>query len=310
MDRLNPYNTAKCRVATPRSPPSYSTESGIALLEILVAFSLGILFISLFSQVYFSTLKFKLSGEATVEARSIESVLDGYLTRIIRDYDSHPLLLTPIIHDRGRLRFVNGADNPVMFGPERLQPDSQSTAITILAPNFDSAMVVQPTSEPESSSLQGCNHSGTPLDTELVRSIIALSIDGIWEARVAAISQLGPEGCYNFNLISEQGMSLPGPPARAFPFIRRIIPIREHYTVYLGRDGELRYLGHAGAINIENQPIVSGLTTFRAEYLNGAPQGVLGLALSGGTARRSVYKAALSHFNKIRYEELLLNWLP
>ena len=282
----------------------------MAFLEVLVSISLSVIFLSLLSRIYFSTLHFKLSAEATVEARSIESVFNGYLARIIRDYDSHPLLLPPIIHPNGRVRYSDGTYNQVVFGPERLQPDPLSSAITIIAPDFELAMKVDSDTEIESSSLVGCNQDRRALDIELVRSVIAIGIDGIWEARVIAISRIGAEGCYRFHLTSEQGMFLPGLPAQALPFIRRIVPIGELYTIYLARDGELRYLGHAGRINIENQPIISGLSTFKAEHINGTPGGLLGLALSGETRERSIYQARISHFRKIGYEELLLNWLP
>jgi hypothetical protein len=53
-----------------------------------------------------------------------------------------------------------------------------------------------------------------------------------------------------------------------------IVPIEELYTLYVDTEHRLRYLGHRGADNIENQPLLPGVEALNLSPDERVPRGV------------------------------------
>jgi hypothetical protein len=289
---------------------SWAHQAGLSLFEIVVTLALGGIIILALASTAATTMRSHHLFHEVLLARQMESLLDAELAKFTRDYDSHPLALPPIIHDPGSIRMRDGSPNAVMQSAgEHIRPHANSQPISFIAPLWQSALKVIPSEDPLHSSIHACVRSSTPISLAGVDTVIVLGIDGMWQAALRNISSLGVSGCYQLTLAPTHGIFLRQIPREALSLVRLIIPVAEEYTLYLSQAGELRYLGHAGERNIENQPIVSGLSSFIATALPAPLPGVAAITLEAGVKNRKVRRSGVSHFAKGSYVDLLINSL-
>jgi hypothetical protein len=294
------------------SIPSQSSvhQAGLSLLEIVITLALGGIIILALASTAATTIRSHHLFHEVLLARQMESLLDAELAKFTRDYDSHPLALPPVIHDPGSIRLRDGSLNAVMQSAgEHIRPHANSQSVSFIAPLWHSALRVISSEDPSHSTIHACARGSTPISLSGVDTVIALGIDGMWQAALRGISSTGVSGCYQLTLAPTHGIFLPRLPQEALPLVRLIIPIGEEYTLYLSQAGELRYLGHAGERNIENQPIVSKLSSFIATASPAPLPGVAAITLEAGVKNRTVRRSGVSHFEKSSYVDLLVNAL-
>lgn len=288
-----------------RSPYWGRRQRGVTLLEIVVTVALSALLLTALSSSLATTTRAHHISDQVLLARRVESLLEAELTKFTRDYDSHPLLLPPIVHAPGSIQFVDGAFNPVMQGDSaHTRPHPRSEAISFLVLAWRDALT--PTSA-QSGRTQFCSRYSESLSLSQGQTLLALGIDGMWQVAIHTLDPAGSVGCYYLGLSSTDGIFLAGLPREARHTVRLIIPIVEEYTLYLSSDGELRYLGHRGKENIENQPIVSGLDSFHPVLLPPPLSGVTALALESTVKAHVVRSYAINHFSKTPYVDLVIN---
>lgn len=248
---------------------------GSSALEILVALpiALGL------SAALVSTLHRSAAG--TKEARRLESrelaiLKTGvHLTRLMEDLDRHRFALSPRVHRNGIVTTANGA--PLILSRNaRLAPGPGSDAISGIRLSLERTHDVETWAGGETISARACPRYGTSL--EGADRVAGLAPDGIFEYRVTASR---PHfDCELVTLVPEEGVMLESSPS-SVP--GTIVPIDSEHTLYVSSSDELRFVTHSGTRNVENQPLVEGISKLRLQL--SMERGLLTLGASGESGR-------------------------
>lgn len=251
-------------------------DSGFSLAGLLLALSLtASAGLFLFRDAHhFIRQYIKLSEESSVIRHEIR--IRRMITAAVADLDASPLPLMPIIHEKASIRFADGTANPVTFGGNAPHPDSN--AVTIISP--DSACSLRVLSVDTSSSgfrYFACAQYRRPDAQSPPASFIGVSVDGLMYMAGGAAPIPARPGCFLADLNQSRNMALP-PAEFDAQTLRLLVPISREYTIYVSKNGDLRILGHRGAMNIENQPIMSGIGNILFTRTNEvAASGIFGL---------------------------------
>ncbi len=236
-----------------------------------------------------------------VQAREL---IDG----IAGDIDSHRFAIFPEIHRHGRITWADNTVNTLASSGSLNAPDSSSDAITAFACEsnrllrvinvdrdgnsfrfFTRALYVQAPAFEEDMAFIGV---GADSFIYLRGTLHKAPQDGRMEAVLGQTkNMILPEGSHDEPL-----------------GVRVIIPIEREYTIYLSKKGELRYAGHRGGENIENQPLfgpVEKLTLDRRETFAGGITTIE--AVFTFPMKRTFAYATVHHLSRVSHLNLVLS---
>ncbi len=238
-------------------------NSGHTLIEILIAALLAIPIVTggaiLIKTVAFSYLGL-LSKGVQIQA---STKMNSYLLTIAKEYDQHRLQLGLRIHKNGGIRFADNSLNPISLRTDSLKPDTKSDAITSASIKILNTFTIEKADISASPFIfYGCPKFGKSNQTLPASSVgfIGISTDTTMEFIGSTTPWPGQSvpGCLIFSLTSTSGMLFKKVTPHTAAFIAAIIPIDRIYTIYIDSLGRLRYLGHEGNRNVENQPLAEG----------------------------------------------------
>lgn len=201
---------------------------------------------------------------AHVKLNSVERKVDAVsrihalLTQALHALDSAPFDFTPRLHLAGRITFSDGTDNPVMHGSALHRPHPAGDAFTALRLDLKNSFSVHAAAWSGAHlTLDACPRFGfAPAGFDDYRSYLVLSIDRFFEAvPAAAPAEISPARCRRFDLQAQRSMAAETSPPGGVPLV--LMPVCDLWTIYVDRERTLRYLSHAGARNIENQPLMA-----------------------------------------------------
>lgn len=238
-------------------------SKGFSTLELVLSLALSSLIVSGTLALFFSLTNFSIEAEIRTEADYGLIRIKEEIAQIIAELDSNRLNITPRLHKAGKIKFTDGSFNPIMsLSPSAANyPATDADAVTSVAVRvLESHKVKDARLSGSHYIFLACPRWKKLANPGAIRSFVAFSADGSFELTGGSDSA-DSSGCRNFSLLQQKSMSLnnSGSPLNA----RILIPIERQYTLYVGSDRQLRYLGHAGASNIENQPLLEGVELFQ-----------------------------------------------
>ncbi len=238
-------------------------SKGFSTLELVLSLALSSLIVSGTLALFFSLTNFSIEAEIRTEADYGLIRIKEEIAQIIAELDSNRLNITPRLHKAGKIKFTDGSFNPIMsLSPSAANyPATDADAVTSVAVRVLEIHKVKDARLSGSHYIfLACPRWKKLANPGAIRSFVAFSADGSFELTGGSDSA-DSSGCRNFSLLQQKSMSLnnSGSPLNA----RILIPIERQYTLYVGSDRQLRYLGHAGASNIENQPLLEGVELFQ-----------------------------------------------
>ena len=229
---------------------------GTSTLDILVALSISSIVLLAISTVILHSLGLNQRLSVTLSREEVSHRFAVECLRLLQRLDTHRLPIPPRIHPRGHLTFTDGSENPISrsIGPTAPSPTSDAITALELAPTEQLTVLQASTTSPYQ--YYACRQGQTPLPAS-VRSYVGLSADGMFE--LVGSRQASTPGCWTFVLSAQVSMSVPRAPHGSPALVRTLIPVLSHYTLYVNRRNELRYLGHRGGVNDENQPLIADI---------------------------------------------------
>lgn len=232
-------------------------DTGGALLEILVAIPLGgVLAAMLWLSLHHALL-------LTAKARKIDqeqSALAGtraLVELLVEDLDRHRLDIPPVVHRGGRIRRADGSEHSLTRNPQ-IVPKPGSDAISGLRLTPLAAQTISRFAPQESASVREmllCPRFGRTLSAEN-EAILVIGVDGmrIFTRRSPPLTE---GACRRALWEAEADLHFAGP---ALASAALALPIADDYTLYLDVQGQLRRVTHRGVLNVENQPILDGIS--------------------------------------------------
>ncbi len=248
---------------------------GFYEIEALLGFLLlGILLLG-FSQTLRQSLKVYLQTEQELEKKALIAKLDSFLRKVMIDFDGHRFALYPRIHPPGEILFSDGSANPIMQSAANA-PAKYSQALTGLELSSLDALTINMANASGTNLLaKACRkYPGTHAGLSTFKTFLAMSVDGSYELSGSAQS-LGPSSkCYELHLSYGKSISMTQQDPANLSLIRALIPIKSHYTVYLSKNKQLRFLSHANEQNLENQPLLDLKQEFEIAFMTKQQQGI------------------------------------
>lgn len=280
-----------------------SRSSGFGTMEILISVFLSGVITLACATLLSSSLKsfsevrrFTSHSQAILRTRAI-------ISASIRSRDTHPFFLPMRIQTGGSLNYTDGTPNNFRASSEATRPDIDSSSITstILAPEA-AHRTIHARSFGERLIIFGCPIGEYNFDRSNIQSFVGVHADGLVELRGNATAHAGRPECSDFEIQATPSMIVENSLYGSVEDIQILIPIKNSYTIYLSQNGTLRYLGHEGDQNIENQPLVENILG-----LNLSHESIGGINLVQGTISLTTNRehsfsfaerrAKTSHFN-------------
>lgn len=238
-----------------------SRSAGITLLETLCALSIASAMMLMLFQLVRQEVEIHQKLRWNFEAEETKNRIEALLRTGIRDLDRSTVPILPRIHKRGRITFTDGSPNPILSGPLLHRPLPGADAITFLKLEPRASLTVKAIAGRESRwSLLVCPRYRPTLHTS-VRSFLGLSADTSVELTTDRDVELGL-ACRKISARASRSMLAKSSDHTDVPFVRILIPIVNARTLYVDRNKTLRYVGHRGGMNIENQPVVQRVKQF------------------------------------------------
>lgn len=236
-----------------------------------------------------------------VQAREL---IDG----IAEDMDSHRFAVFPVIHHEGRIAYADGTQNSLASSASANAPDSSSDAITSFACEGTQVLrVLNAGDDGGVFTFFTCSFYEPPSDSGEEKGFIGASADSLIYL-LGTIHNSSQHGCQTAVLRQSKNMIMPERDYKDPLGVRILVPIQREYTIYLSKKGELRYAGHRGAENIENQPLfgpIEKLTFESRETLAGRITAVD--AVFTFPLKRTFAYGAVHHLSRISHLNLLLS---
>lgn len=254
-----------------------TNAKGLSTLELMISILLGAVVLSIAGRTILELTQ--LWASVRLEEQDLNAALrvQETLRGVIRDLDASPLPIPPKIHQNGRLYLSDNSKNPVLGS--RTAPDTNSDAVTSLELNLQAEFAIRSTKAASSETeIIACPRFPSPASLPDSQTFLGLGVDGM--LLLIGDSVAAPttgKGCRKFMLNQQPTMS--GSPISQVtnPLrVRNLIPVVRHYTIYVDSDHQLRFLGHRGTKNIENQPIIGGVKQLKLSAST-FTEGVFGL---------------------------------
>jgi hypothetical protein len=224
-------------------------QIGLATLEILVCLSIAIpvlfaLVLSLHQSVNALALATGQHQKAIDVAR-----ISSMLQWVLNDFDSHRFLINPRIHHNGAITYSDGSPSPLMKTGVH-GPTADSDGVTGLKLSIDNTLMVRSNVLIGSTlKLFACPRFGLKSTPEL-SCLMGIHSLGFAELKAEKVSKPDKNGCRTLLAISE---------AINVQAISMLVPIERHYTLYVDRHNQLRYVSHCADKILENQPVLSNI---------------------------------------------------
>lgn len=248
--------------------------------------------------------------------------LRSEFTRLIDAYDTSTLANTLRVHTKGQILFSNGIINETGISSDKLKAEANSNAVTV-AELLPQAMLETKTADNTSMpltfvaclkypSLESYSEIKSYLANTSRIHFIALNTEGFEEliGKAKIKYDVAPEICLDLELIRSEGMIGISEPSlgEAKPYIFKFIPIKKLYTLYIDSQQQLRYLGHYGFYNIENQPLIKGIKSLQLSEITFPGSKILSLHVKVVfNSSRVVTFSIASHVSHSDFFNLLLN---
>ena len=226
---------------------------GFSCISLLCAVAVnGIILLAICSTTHL-LIKNRLKVDTALRASREELQLREIMLRLSNDLDTHQLSCGLKVHKNGKILFADGSTNPVMHSSNR--PTPESDAVSVLSLESSTALkVLDAESNNAYFDYYACEGmEKLKLDDELTRSFIGLSLDSVVYMK-GPVSKSGRKGCYRLHLSTPRNMFVDSSETGSSILVRVLVPVKDEYSWYLSEKGELRYLGHEGSLNVENQP--------------------------------------------------------
>lgn len=225
-----------------------------------------------------------------------------------RAYDTSAWNIGLRVHKHAKIRFSDGALNPVMQGNQTLRPKSGTDALTSAAlVTKHSILLVNSSRHGSRLRATACPRWQPLVATPAYKSFLGLLPDGfielIADQRISSLQQCRTLS-FSFNRSMIAGTSSP----EALLSIRALVPISHIHTLYVDRRGQLRLISHQGQRNIENQPLLEGLDKFTVKQWRASLHPLSGISLLIGTSpREAVNVSFASRLSRVPSFNFLLN---
>ncbi len=208
-----------------------------------------------------NTLERALEREETILALSL------YLRDVVNDLDGHRLPVLPRIHNRGIFSFTDSSPYPL---PKNFPASLSSDGITGVRLDLPNRFEVSESSlTPAGVYFRGCRIASTSkYSIENVHSFAATSLSGTYEVLPIQSVLIKDGSCIETTLRFAKSMSFEPPPL-SLPSPQLLIPVLDHYTLYVDTSMTIRYLSHAGDTTMENQPLfsIAGDLTLQPQFI-------------------------------------------
>ena len=245
---------------------------------------------------------FDLTNETAREVH-LRELVDG----IIRDTDSHRLSILPIIHRKGKIMFSDGTQNEISPPSSLNAPDRESDAISVLQLDSSTELRVRRVETGSSFRFLVCPSTPRPDLRYEERGFIGIGVDSNAYLR-GTLSSGGSGGCVYASVHQEANMFLSPVPEDLIRGVRLLIPIVREYTLYLSKKQELRYAGHEGPYNVENQPLCGPVKSMKLLIdRNFEGEGIFLRSEFSFSEKRLLSYASASHLSRTHSLNLLLN---
>lgn len=235
-------------------------RSGFGTFELIVSLAIAIPAIaavsSLLRQSAYSLKQTRQLKEESVNIMRLAGIIRG----IAEDADLHPFHIPPRVHRAGNIRFTDGTPNSVMLHRSAMRPDPRSDSITYLRLDILAAQEITHVTITGSNELiiKTCPRFGNSFRPADYNSFLALGPDGFFEITLMDRELYAGEGKTCMQARALPSKSMIAPPPKSY-FVRFLLPLKDIYTFYADSKRRLRYIGHRGEQNIENQPVLNNV---------------------------------------------------
>lgn len=276
--------------------------NGFTILELLLSLVITSLISIILCYTLNTTIRTNLRLRQELKTLTALNTVDAHLQRVISDLDRHQLNILPRIHHQGTLNFTDLSPNPA-YKNSNHKPKAENDALSILALlPAKTLKIAKLEKHLQYFKIHACLSKDSKLGKP--RSFVAVSLEAFTELHGEYIKVSKSPDCYKLKLSHSKSMSLNGTADQA-RYARKLIPVKDHYTLYIDNNNELRYLSHVGAKNIENQPLVAGIEalhlTLQSLYEGRLPYLVAKIGISGGKSFDKYYPATLGKGKKYNF---------
>lgn len=251
---------------------SRKPQSGSGMIELLMGIAIAIPLIiaglnSLKSAVHSYSALIKAANTMQAFGK-----LNAHLSSIANENDQHIFKLSPIIHRNGLIKLGSGELNPVSRRTDALRPSLLSDAITHLDFHSKNIFKIKQVQQSGNSLRIFCCPKYDPSTTDIpldIGTYLIFTTDRFSEfvgTRTPWLS--ASRKCFTVTGNVTGGMISGNRPLDEPYFAVGLIPIKKIYTLYIDSLGRLRFLGHRGPLNTENQPLADGPISVRYSTKN------------------------------------------
>ena len=232
---------------------------GYTLLEVLICIFVGLIVLG--GGVLSLSGLVRKEASLSLTARKLDSVIRTFQAgqSVIEALNTHPLQLIPIISSAPQTIF------PGLHGARAPKAGSQSVTTIRLDPKFSLRVVRR-----DSETYRVCYSTDERPAPPLVRSLIALSADGLFEIKTRTAITLSTRACFDIQGAALSDSLWQTASKEADPYAIVLVPVTEQFTIYLDSSRQLRYLSHVGKTVIENQPLVAEIENLSFKLRNGS----------------------------------------
>lgn len=248
LEREHPGGETCMPARRQRSTPT--PDTGYLLLEIAVLLVVTVpLVLALAHAIGVAAA---LRSETAQFARGVTAYLrtQASVGRAIAHLEGHRFPFGLTVHPPGRLHWTSGVPHP-LSGHVALDSTPLS-ALDLILPATATITDRAPTGELRATSVWG---ESIPTETRLF-----LGIGGEHVALLSGSARRTGHTPLRYELTVHvvPSVTVPASPLD-LAAVRLCIPVRREYSLFVDRAGQLRYISHAGAATLENQPLLRGL---------------------------------------------------
>jgi len=271
-------------------------EKGVALIEILIGLFICLCLCTSLNRVAHNTVKLKKLVKRRYQNSLTLLQLEHRFKRILEDFDSHPLLILPRIHQNNELSFINNDTLEVK------NLTGNSDAITALGLEINEMYEVV---KQDGLFLFACPRYKRLSDNNF--GFIALGVDGFWEMQGKYTHHVGRLECLDIRLYEENSMLINNTNDTSEMVISILIPIRDYYSLVVDKNQQLRYLSHRGNKITENQPLFNNVSALKIA-LDNEWNGIICLKVEATfTDLNKRTFSACNHLGRYQYLNFIMN---
>ncbi|NMC63698.1 MAG: hypothetical protein GYA55_11100 [SAR324 cluster bacterium] len=253
------------------------------------------------------TLQMEISRRSQILQTEIKlrEILDG----IAKDTDSHPLNIMPCIHQGNQIRYANGELNPISTSSTINGPIFSSDAISSFTlKSMELLNILEVKQRGSGFEYYACSAFKNPTPSKEEEAFIGINADGPMYLSGSIKSARGKRSCFILELKQQKNMLINVQDNLAALGVRLLIPIEREYTLYLSNKLELRYLGHLGSQNIENQPLFGPIPELHFSFSMNPGHNLPLFSLNALLPKEQVFSyASAGHLARFSYFNLIMN---